>query len=691
MREKRRKYASDWKKKSKEWCGDRKADIMVIKVYISNITCNNKQRKCQQLILNKLTAEKIDFVQIDITDPRYASERTLMRENSKPKTEGAVPVPPQVFNESEYCGDYDAFADALETQNLWHFLKLEYIDPDEDPEEKEFQDQMKQKIVDDDLLTGFTKDGESEKRDEGQEKDNKDDGSVAEAKESEGEKEEAEKTEASDEAAEEKKDATEEKSDDKETEEIKAEEEQIIVEQSEAVETVRKLDVNLDDNDDGKEVNVNLADAETIMSNDEDSKETAEDGSKPGDFEEDAEKSFPVGENEAILKSEVCETVNRSLTENKHFDDRSDRSEDDCVEEGSDRALHDSTVVGSDRAEDDSIVEVSDRSIDDSIGERCDNVSNDEIVEEHDRTRNENTVEGYNNAIEEYLVDKSDSDADNCTMEVSGENFNDRTVEGSFSDVNDTRGEIDLREERFDGAMVDSEEEAPDRELGENTIEEETGRTSDYEKAKESSDSEKETLDKVGSSENEDEVAATFKGKETGDTDVDLSDGEDSREHGQIDNEECVEGVKFVPLEHDQAENYTTAASEDGDTSTKTGDTILFEEESVKANESIITKEEFSDGDSEEEEKEVVKDEENEEKKDEESEKKDEESKEKIDEESEEKIDEESEEKIDEESEGKKDEEKAEVKEEEEEKKDENEKETEKEKEEETNKEAEEE
>ncbi|CAI9735702.1 Hypothetical predicted protein [Octopus vulgaris] len=567
---------------------------MVIKVYISNITCNNKQRKCQQLILNKLTAEKIDFVQIDITDPRYASERTLMRENSKAKTEGAVPVPPQVFNETEYCGDYDAFADALETQNLWHFLKLEYIDPDEDPEEKEFQDQMKQKIVDDDLLTGFTKDGESEKQDEGQEKDNKEDGSVAEAKESEGEKEEAEKTEASDEAAEEKKDATEEKSDDKETEEIKAEEEQIIVEQSEATETVRKLDVNLDDNNDGKEVDVNLADTETIMSNDEDSKETAEDDSKPGDFEEDAEKSFPVGENEAILKSEVCETVNRSLTENKHFDDRSD-----SVEEGSDRALHDRTVVGSDRAEDDSVVEVSDRSIDDSIGERSGNVSNDEIVEEIDRTGNENTVEGYNNAIEECLVNKSDSDADNCTMEVSGENFNDRTVEGSFSDVNDTTGEVDLREERFDRASVDSEEEAPDRVLGENTIEEETGRTSDYEKAKESSDSEKETPDKVGSSENEEEVAAKFEGKETGDTDVDLSDGEDSREQGQINNEECVDGVKFVTLEDDQAENNTTAASEDGDMLTKTGDTILFEEESVKANESIITKEEFSDGDSE--------------------------------------------------------------------------------------------
>lgn len=68
---------------------------------------------------------------------------------------------------------------------------------------------MKQKIVDDDLLTGFTKDGESEKQDEGQEKDNKDDGSAVEAKESEGEKEEAEKTEASDETAEEKKDVTE--------------------------------------------------------------------------------------------------------------------------------------------------------------------------------------------------------------------------------------------------------------------------------------------------------------------------------------------------------------------------------------------------------------------------------------------------------------------------------------------------
>lgn len=128
---------------------------MVIKVYISSVTCNNQQRKNQHTILSKLQAEKVDFIKIDVTDPKHNQEKLHMRELSKSRKEGTFAVPPQIFNDSEYCGDYEAFADALETQNLWEFLKM-----------KELQDQLKQKIEDDDSLIGFNKEGEEEKKDE---------------------------------------------------------------------------------------------------------------------------------------------------------------------------------------------------------------------------------------------------------------------------------------------------------------------------------------------------------------------------------------------------------------------------------------------------------------------------------------------------------------------------------------------
>lgn len=107
---------------------------MVIKVYISSVTCNNQQRKNQHTILSKLQAEKVDFIKIDVTDPKHNQEKLHMRELSKSRKEGTFAVPPQIFNDSEYCGDYEAFADALETQNLWEFLKMKKTEESENQE-----------------------------------------------------------------------------------------------------------------------------------------------------------------------------------------------------------------------------------------------------------------------------------------------------------------------------------------------------------------------------------------------------------------------------------------------------------------------------------------------------------------------------------------------------------------------------
>jgi glutaredoxin len=60
-------------------------------------------KKQQQHALFVLTSHNIDFKLIDIADPSYEEERTLMVEKSKPNSKGLI-VPPQLFNEEEYCG-----------------------------------------------------------------------------------------------------------------------------------------------------------------------------------------------------------------------------------------------------------------------------------------------------------------------------------------------------------------------------------------------------------------------------------------------------------------------------------------------------------------------------------------------------------------------------------------------------------
>lgn len=71
---------------------------------ISFIEFHFQQRKNQHTILSKLQAEKVDFIKIDVTDPKHNQEKLHMRELSKSRKEGTFAVPPQIFNDSEYCG-----------------------------------------------------------------------------------------------------------------------------------------------------------------------------------------------------------------------------------------------------------------------------------------------------------------------------------------------------------------------------------------------------------------------------------------------------------------------------------------------------------------------------------------------------------------------------------------------------------
>lgn len=96
---------------------------MVVKVYISGISGNHEIRKQQQRVLFILSSLKIDYEVIDITEIGKEDDREFMRTQCKLNNKAAA-LPPQIFNETDYCGDYDDFEAANEDDKLKEFLKL---------------------------------------------------------------------------------------------------------------------------------------------------------------------------------------------------------------------------------------------------------------------------------------------------------------------------------------------------------------------------------------------------------------------------------------------------------------------------------------------------------------------------------------------------------------------------------------
>ncbi|XP_017100467.2 SH3 domain-binding glutamic acid-rich protein homolog isoform X4 [Drosophila bipectinata] len=103
---------------------------MVLKVYVSGMSGNKEVKKRQQRVLMILDSKNIQYDTVDITEPGKESEKELMQ-NKSTSNGGTVsdpeprhPLPPQIFNDEEYCGDYDAFDMANEIDTLEVFLKL---------------------------------------------------------------------------------------------------------------------------------------------------------------------------------------------------------------------------------------------------------------------------------------------------------------------------------------------------------------------------------------------------------------------------------------------------------------------------------------------------------------------------------------------------------------------------------------
>ncbi|XP_056229402.1 adapter SH3BGRL-like isoform X47 [Seriola aureovittata] len=133
---------------------------MVIKVFLASSSGSTAIKKKQQDVVGFLEALKVDYAQLDIACNE--ENRMWMRQNvpEEKKPANGIPLPPQIFNEESYCGDYDTFFDAKEDNLVYSFLGLppppgskahaeeeeEQEEADDDREEEDLQSEEEEEL-----------------------------------------------------------------------------------------------------------------------------------------------------------------------------------------------------------------------------------------------------------------------------------------------------------------------------------------------------------------------------------------------------------------------------------------------------------------------------------------------------------------------------------------------------------------
>ncbi|XP_049433289.1 SH3 domain-binding glutamic acid-rich protein isoform X26 [Epinephelus fuscoguttatus] len=119
---------------------------MVIKVFLATSSGSTAIKKKQQDVVGFLEALKVDYTQLDIACNE--ENRMWMRQNvpEEKKPANGIPLPPQIFNEEGYCGDYETFFDAKEDNSVYAFLGLPpppgskaHAEEEEEQEEEELR------------------------------------------------------------------------------------------------------------------------------------------------------------------------------------------------------------------------------------------------------------------------------------------------------------------------------------------------------------------------------------------------------------------------------------------------------------------------------------------------------------------------------------------------------------------------
>uniref|UniRef100_A0A3B4A0F7 Uncharacterized protein n=1 Tax=Periophthalmus magnuspinnatus TaxID=409849 RepID=A0A3B4A0F7_9GOBI len=97
---------------------------MVIKVFLATSSGSTAIKKKQQDVVGFLEALHVDYTPLDIACNEQ--NRMWMRQNvpEEKKPTNGIPLPPQIFNDDSYCGDYETFFDAKEDNTVYAFLGL---------------------------------------------------------------------------------------------------------------------------------------------------------------------------------------------------------------------------------------------------------------------------------------------------------------------------------------------------------------------------------------------------------------------------------------------------------------------------------------------------------------------------------------------------------------------------------------
>ncbi|XP_066601661.1 SH3 domain-binding glutamic acid-rich protein homolog isoform X2 [Prorops nasuta] len=88
-----------------------------------SIFTTKQVKKRQQRVFMILDSKNVEYESIDITEPGKEDVKEFMQSNSKAR-DSKYPLPPQIFNEDDYCGDYEDFDLANEINELEAFLKV---------------------------------------------------------------------------------------------------------------------------------------------------------------------------------------------------------------------------------------------------------------------------------------------------------------------------------------------------------------------------------------------------------------------------------------------------------------------------------------------------------------------------------------------------------------------------------------
>ncbi|XP_051948976.1 SH3 domain-binding glutamic acid-rich-like protein 3 [Xyrauchen texanus] len=91
---------------------------MGIKLYYTTVTASREVKSQQAEVMRILDSKTIKYELIDI------SVGGEVRDEMRSKSGNPTAIPPQIFNEDQYCGNYDLFSEAVEADTVDQFLKI---------------------------------------------------------------------------------------------------------------------------------------------------------------------------------------------------------------------------------------------------------------------------------------------------------------------------------------------------------------------------------------------------------------------------------------------------------------------------------------------------------------------------------------------------------------------------------------